>query len=82
MCYAYRMNIAKGIKGIRAIKATNKSGWHVFIDGGTDFNTYTGYDERSFEVIVRERSWAGNTLIHVTGNALTFETHAVTKANR
>ena len=60
------MKVAAGIRGIRNIVATNKSGWHVWVDG--EYTTYMA------ETLLQIRTtYHGYTLTSVTGNGLTFE---------
>lgn len=57
--------IATGIEGIRKILADNLNGWHVWIDG-----VQVDYFDMTLDDIRTMFSYA--TLIHVTGNGLSF----------
>lgn len=67
MCYTYRMNIEKGIIGIRNLISDNKCGWHIILN-----DQYSNYNKYSFVTVVTEYSEHNWTLVGVVGNTMHF----------
>jgi hypothetical protein len=61
------MKIAKGIEGIRKIKATNASGWHIFTEV-----KYMIFLEESLSEILAMDIFDGWEIIGFTGNGMTI----------
>lgn len=65
-----KLNIAKGITGITAIRNANRCGWHIVTDVDDVHNGE--YSTEAFVYTVKQYNDLGYILAGVTGNGLVF----------